>query len=173
MLPSAADSAPIRTETVELTPREPDSRSGAADSESDQAESAPAQVAVVVSGAPEAGREQGVADDAPSAASAATASPRTAERASGSPTAANADATTQLANGWWVQLGAFGEAANAAQLVSRVATYGYTARVFELTSGGRVMHRVRVGAFASENEAEAAASALSAHNFTVDVIRPE
>jgi cell division septation protein DedD len=75
--------------------------------------------------------------------------------------------------GWSVQLGSFGDVANANQLVSRVSTFGYTASVTEFRSGNRTLHRVRVGGFATENEAQAAASSLSAHNIAVQVIPPE
>jgi DedD protein len=74
--------------------------------------------------------------------------------------------------GWSVQLGSFSEPANARQLASRVSEYGYAARVSDFRSDGRNMHRVRVSGFASRDEAEAAASSLSAHGFVPRVFSP-
>lgn len=75
--------------------------------------------------------------------------------------------------GWSVQLGAFGEKANADQLARRVSTYGYDAFVSEFRSNGAAMYRVRVGGFASENQADAAAGSISAHSIPARVIPPE
>jgi DedD protein len=76
-------------------------------------------------------------------------------------------------SGWSVQLGAFGERANADQLARRVSTYGFDAYVAEFRSNGATMYRVRVGGFATENQADAAASSISAHSIPARVISPE
>ena len=144
-LPSANDSAPIRTETVELEPSD-SPRTPAADSSSTSAE--PAAVAVVM----------------PQSVAVATAEETT-------PTALPAPPPD--VDGWTVQLGAFGEIANANQLATRASAYGFSAVVSEFRAGGDAMHRVRVGGFDSEDEAQAAASSLSANGFPVRVIPPE
>jgi DedD protein len=74
---------------------------------------------------------------------------------------------------WLVQLGSFGEEANARRLADRVRTFGYKPDVSSVRSGGRSMFRVRVGPAASHNEADATASALGAHGFTARVVAAE
>jgi cell division protein FtsN len=64
---------------------------------------------------------------------------------------------------WSVQLGAFGERANAVQLEGRVADLGFEAQVSEFRSSGRTMYRVRIEGFATRERAEAARSSLAAH----------
>ncbi len=71
---------------------------------------------------------------------------------------------------WTVQLGSFGEEANARRLVERVATYGYKAEISSVRSGGRTLYRVRVGPHATRAQAQAAASALAAHGVTAQVL---
>jgi DedD protein len=88
------------------------------------------------------------------------------------PVASSAEPTPDR-GGWSVQLGAFGEKANADQLASRVSTYGYDTFVSEFRSNGGTMYRVRVDGFASENQADAAASSISAHSIPARVIPPE
>jgi cell division septation protein DedD len=104
-----------------------------------------------------------------------TAPPVTAASTSPAPpaTAAASSARPQDPGGWSVQLGAFGEKANADQLASRVATYGYDAFVADFRSNGATMYRVRVGGFASEAQADAAAGSISAHSIPARVISPE
>jgi DedD protein len=84
-----------------------------------------------------------------------------------------ADTETIADGAWVVQLGSFGDAANAQRLASRVDAYGYDARVSDIRAGGRVMHRVRVGPYATRSEAEAATSSLSAHGFVAQVVPAE
>jgi DedD protein len=86
---------------------------------------------------------------------------------------ASAAETPPDRGGWSVQLGAFGERANADQLARRVSTFGYDAYVSEFRSNGATMYRVRVGGFASENQADAAAGSISAHSIPARVISPE
>ena len=67
---------------------------------------------------------------------------------------------------WSVQVGSFGDRANAVQLARRVADYGFDAKVSEFRS----MHRVRVEGYATRAAAEADASALSAHGIPAQVM---
>src|SRR5690606_9965529 len=71
---------------------------------------------------------------------------------------------------WVVQLGSFGEEANARRLAQRVGTFGHKADVSTVKSNGRTMYRVRVGAFDARSKAEATASALSAHGLVAQVV---
>lgn len=93
------------------------------------------------------------------------------EPVAASPAAADA-APAAPAEGtrWYVQLGAFGDRANAERLAARVGTYGYQAHVSDFASSGRTVHRVRVGPEPSRARAEAIASALSAHSFVAQVV---
>jgi DedD protein len=72
---------------------------------------------------------------------------------------------------WSVQLGSFGDAANAKRLASRVGAYGYEAAVSDVKASGKVMHRVRIGPYATRGEAEAVTSSLSVHGFVAQVVQ--
>jgi DedD protein len=91
----------------------------------------------------------------PKPASAGTATVRAAPAASGD---------------WVVQLGSFGEEANARRLAERVGTFGHKATVASLRSGGRTLYRVRVGPMATRAQADATASALTAHGVVAQVV---
>ena len=67
------------------------------------------------------------------------------------------------AGDWIVQLGSFGEQANARRVADKASTYGYTADVSSVRSDGRTLYRVRVGPATSRARADATASALRAH----------
>jgi DedD protein len=71
---------------------------------------------------------------------------------------------------WAVQLGSFGEEANARRLAERVTTLGYKPDVAQHRASGRTMYRVRVGPHETRGQAEAAASALTAHGFVAQVV---
>jgi DedD protein len=74
------------------------------------------------------------------------------------------------AGDWTVQLGSFGEEANARRLAERAGTFGYKAEVSSYRSGGRTLYRVRVGPQPTRAAAEAAASALRAHGVEASVV---
>jgi DedD protein len=83
-----------------------------------------------------------------------------------------ADSAEQgLSGEWVVQLGSFGDAANAERLASRVDTYGYDTAVSDVRASGKVMHRVRLGPYATRGEAEAVTSSLLAHGFVAQVVQ--
>lgn len=89
-----------------------------------------------------------------------TPPPRTAPSA---PKTSAAAATTAAGGDWAVQLGSFGDEANARRMAQRAGTYGYKAEVSSYKSGARTLYRVRVGPQATRGAADAAASALRAH----------
>ncbi len=74
------------------------------------------------------------------------------------------------AGDWAVQLGVFGEQANARRLAERAGTFGYKAEVSSYRSDGKTMYRVRVGPQATRAAADAAASALRAHGIEARVV---
>ena len=74
---------------------------------------------------------------------------------------------------WVVQLGSFGEAENAERLASRVDAYGYEAAVSDVKASGKVMHRVRLGPYATRGQAEAVTSSLSVHGFVAQVVQDQ
>lgn len=178
-LPADQVRAPVRTETVELDAPAPSAAvaasdvapSGATDATSATDASPDAAGAKAGSETTRTARSDasasGTRGAAGAAAPTATATPAAQEQASQSASSADAPA------GWSVQVGSFGELANARQLASRVADYGYQAQVSEFRMGGRTMHRVRVGGFDSRDEAEDAASSLSANGFRPRVFPPE
>ena len=69
-----------------------------------------------------------------------------------------------------MQLGSFGDEGNARRLADRASTFGYKANVASYKTNGKTMYRVRVGAYGSKGQAEATASALSAHGVTAKVV---
>jgi len=182
-LPATGDTGPVRTETVELDPAPPaaSSRAARAPDAASAAELARDEefvAAAEVAGEDGSGTGDSAApagartDDGVAVVSAADGDARAQpDPAAAAPARSTGSATPR--DGWAVQLGAFGDVANANQLASRVSTYGYSAYVSEFRSGGETMHRVRVGGFDSENEAEAAAGSLSAHGFPGHVTSPE
>lgn len=166
-LPSPDERAPLKSATLDL-----DAERGGG--------SAPASNASVPgAGASSAHKEAErrpepevrVASAEPQPAAAAPA------KAASEPAAKSATATKSEASApgvgneqWMVQLGSFGEEENAKRLADRVAGIGFDAQISTHRSGGRVLHRVRVGPEATRNEAEATASALSAHGFVARVV---
>jgi DedD protein len=97
------------------------------------------------------------------------AAPAPAPRAAPQPPAPAAAA----AGDWVVQLGSFSEEENARRLAQRVSTFGYKPQIASYRASGRTMYRVRVGPHATRGEAQAAASALSAHGFVAQVVTVE
>ena len=80
-------------------------------------------------------------------------------------------ATSQAARGdWAVQLGSFGTEDNAKKLAEKAKVYGYKPEVAGFRASGRAMYRVRLGPYKSRAEADATASALSAHGFAPQVV---
>jgi len=143
-LPSLEESAPIRSQTIDL-----DGRISAA------------------SRTPVGGDSR----VAPPKAAASSAAARVADQGS-IPLDVRASANERGAETgeWVVQLGSFGESENAERLAARVASYGYDADVSTVRAGGRVMYRVRIGPHDSMDRAEATASSLSAHGFIAQVV---
>jgi DedD protein len=80
-------------------------------------------------------------------------------------------AESHAAGVWSVQLGSFGDAANAERLASRVDAFGHEAAVSDVKASGKVMHRVRLGPYATRGEAEAVKSSLSVHGFVAQVVQ--
>ena len=58
-------------------------------------------------------------------------------------------------SGWFVQLGSFGSEANAKRLAAQVSALGWDAQLSRLTTGGKTMHRVRVGPVPTRSKADA------------------
>ena len=86
------------------------------------------------------------------------------------PSRAPAASAARQAGGWLVQLGSFGDEENARRLAQRVGTYGYKPEISNHRAGGRVMYRVRLGAYASRAQADATASSLAVHGFVAQVV---
>jgi DedD protein len=107
---------------------------------------------------PQLARADGVAANARPPAAAPSAKP------------ASAPAARPAQGDWVVQLGSFGEEANAKRLAQRVNTYGFKPEVSSVRSSGRAMYRVRMGPYGSRAQAEAAASSLSAHGFVAQIV---
>jgi DedD protein len=76
--------------------------------------------------------------------------------------------STAAADGWSLQLGAFGSRANAEKMVAAAALQGVQSRVVE--SGALL--KVRTTGFPSRSEAEAAAAKLRANGLTPVLLKP-
>jgi DedD protein len=153
-LPAAEEPMPMRTQTLRLgdSPEpsveaavRPPATAAAEPARTAAEDRAPDEKSTVVAAA--GGAERGAPAVAPPTP-APTTQPKPAAAATGD---------------WMVQLGSFGEEANARRIAQQAGTYGYKAEVSSSKSGGRTLYRVRVGPQATRGAADAAASALRAH----------
>jgi cell division septation protein DedD len=64
------------------------------------------------------------------------------------------------AGGWTVQIGSYAHGSNASNLVKKLRDKGYQAYAVEAVAGGRTVHRVHVGRFATKQEALALAKTV-------------
>jgi DedD protein len=163
-LPAAEEPMPMRTQTLRLGDPEP-----SAESEPATAAAAPPSAGVAASETEPAPNSEPPAAETATAAAAdapvvARAEPQREPAVATAPPPKPAPAAPAAAAGdWIVQLGSFGEEANARRLAERSGTFGYKAEVSSYRSGGRTLYRVRVGPARSRAEADATASALKAH----------
>jgi len=68
-------------------------------------------------------------------------------------------------SGWFVQLGSFGSEANAKRLSAQVSALGWDAQLSRLTTGGKTMHRVRVGPVPTRSKADVLRGELAQRGF--------
>jgi len=71
---------------------------------------------------------------------------------------------------YFVQIGSFGNPANAQRVLERVTIYYPDARIIEAESGDAHYYRVRMGAFMDHSQATARASRLSSLGYPAEVI---
>jgi DedD protein len=168
-LPAAEEPMPMRTQTLRLGNQAEELEPPASDPQSVPAEPPPVagaerseRPAAVTAREPAAETETLVPADPP--VRVATAPPPTPP-----PAARTAPAAAQTGD-WVVQLGSFGEEANARRLAQRVGTFGYKGEVSSLRSSGRTLYRVRVGPTSTRAQADATASALRAHGVEARVV---
>ena len=90
-----------------------------------------------------------------------TVSSPLAEPPRAQPTQVAAAEPSRGTGGWVLQLGSFGNAANASKLVQRVSAAGYNAYQESVQVGGRTLHRVRVGHWREKDEAASAGNRLT------------
>ena len=181
-LPAAQEPVPMRTQTLTLGEPPAAAQPAATATESTDA---PAET-VVAAQPPEPAKPTPPppepAKPTPTAAPASVATPPTTVAATPKPAAAEtprkpvtasptaAGATSTAKGDWTVQLGSFGDENNARRLAERASTFGYKANVASYKASGKAMYRVRVSASGSRAQAEATASALSAHGLTARVV---
>lgn len=82
-----------------------------------------------------------------------------------------AAAATVATGGWYVQLGAFSERANADKLAGEVRRGGFAVVVTPLTGTGATRYRVRVGPVASREEAVALSDRLAEAGYRGQLVR--
>lgn len=150
-LPAAEEPMPMRTQTLRVG----DASEVVADTSPARVVTAPAAPLVVATDPP----PNNIAEsrETPPAAGPAAKPP--------APVAAVA-----AAGDWIVQLGVFGEEANALRLAQRSGTFGHKAEVSSYRSNGKTLYRVRVGPAATRAQADAKASALRAHGIDARVV---
>ena len=100
---------------------------------------------------------------APQPARAFSAPPETGEGGTPSPSSSEAAETPAAAAGpqWAVQVGSFSARANANALSDWCREQGYGVKVVTGQDGGRTLHRVRVGPYASRDAADSAVAELA------------
>lgn len=86
------------------------------------------------------------------------------------PSTPSVAATSAVRGGYVVQLGSFSSRAGAERLAGEVRRRGFDVRVTEVRVGSRELHRVRVGATAPKDAADALASRLRALGHTGRVV---
>ena len=183
-LPSPDGPLPVRSQTLTLEPAKSDrfaadvahadtraERTTLAAAESATTAPNPAPTSAAPVAAPQ--RSPGAAPAKPNAepSAAQRATPAPASKPAEQPAVAHTpSARTDARGDWAVQLGVFSAEDNARRLAQKVNVYGYTPEVASYKSNGRAMYRVRLGPYASRGEADATASALSAHSFATQVV---
>jgi DedD protein len=75
-------------------------------------------------------------------------------------------------SGWFVQIGTFGQRANADRLVDNLSALGFTAVVSTTERSGKPMHRVRVGPAADRAEVDTLAAQLAAAGHRGQIVPP-
>ena len=130
--------------------------SPAPDSETESAASAPQPAYAGVPAQDSAGGPDGSSPPSAGSPQASAASPPPSTR---SPQASAASPAPT--GGWAVQLGSFSSRANADQLAEWCREQGYGVRVLPGQDSGRTLYRVRVGPYASRDEARAAVAELA------------
>jgi DedD protein len=167
-LPAPSDIAPIRTETLRLDGVPEEAVVPTRIAPEPVLEDAAPEPVLDAAAAPETAGPRPESPEAEDESAPVVAVP--AAPAESAEPARSAPAPVTAVGAWLVQLGAFGDAENAQRLADRVNEVGFDAEVSAFRSGGRTMHRVRVGPPAARARAEAAASALSAHGFVAQVV---
>ena len=179
-LPAAEEPMPMRTQTLRLgDAAEPSTEPAIVAAPPPAAEPLPPSAApadAAAQTAVEPAVQAAPPSDAPVIAATRPEPERTAAAPSAPPATAPkpppkpAPAPVRATGDWTVQLGSFGEEANARRLAQRVDTFGYKAEVSSTKSGGRSLWRVRVGPARTRAEADATASALKAHGVDARVV---
>ena len=175
-LPSAEQPMPMRTQTLKLGDAAEQSAQSAPSAQPAPATTPPPQPAVAAAEpakdsttAPrEPAREKQGAAEPPAettVAAATTPAPRPAAS-----TSSPKPEQLKAEGDWTVQLGSFGDEANAKRLAQRAGTFGYKAEVSSVRNSGKTLYRVRVGPQATRAAADAAASALRAHGVDARVV---
>jgi DedD protein len=178
-LPAAEEPVPMRTQTLRIgSPAEQQAAAPAAPQPEPSAAAPAAPESPAAAPEPAANSETEVAvatatpepaTVAPAPATPATPAPRPAATPAPAPRPPAAPATAAKGD-WVVQLGSFGAEDNARKLAQRADQFGYKASVSSTRANGRTLYRVRVGPYETRRSADAAASALAAHDLKGQVV---
>lgn len=175
-LPAAEEPVPMRTQTLRIgSPAEQQAAAPAAPQPEPSAATpaAPEPPAAAPEPAADSEAEVAVATAAPEPATVAPAPATPAPKPAATPAPAPRPAAppaTAAKGDWVVQLGSFGAEDNARKLAQRADQFGYKASVSSTRANGRTLYRVRVGPYETRRSADAAASALAAHDLKGQVV---
>ena len=168
-LPSAEEPMPMRTQTLKLGDASEQSAQPGPSAQPAVAAAEPAKDASAAPREPVGPTQRAAEPQAETTLAAATVPaerppPAAAAKSPPKPEQAKAEGD------WTVQLGSFGDEANAKRLAQRAGTFGYKAEVSSVRNSGKTLYRVRVGPQATRAAADAAASALRAHGVEARVV---
>jgi DedD protein len=176
----ASEDGRMRSYTIDLTESAPRTQATARNIDTLEMPREPARPPVE-STADEAGERaalQSASDEAIAPASAAEAPPRVVapEPAAKAPVAtAPAPAppvrkATSASGNWAVQVGSFANRTSAGRLADDLSRRGYRSFITEFRSGGKTLHRVRIGPMATRAQADAAMRKLKSEGTTATVV---
>jgi len=165
------DTASVSSESAaQVSPVVADTRADAAAANTPPAP-APSAEAASSSSIPQASSSSSAARAARSASSVVPAI-RESTASSASSHAQATPVASATPGGWSIQIGSFATESAAKQVQANVRSEGFSAYLSSVTVGGKVWHRVRVGAYTDKDAAQTALSKLKRNYSQATVVSP-
>jgi len=167
------DTASVSSESAaQVSPVVADTRADAAAANTPPAP-APSAEAASSSSIPQASSSSSAARAVRSASSAVPAIRESAaSSASSHAQATPTPVASATPGGWSIQIGSFATESAAKQVQANVRSEGFSAYLSSVTVGGKVWHRVRVGAYTDKDAAQTALSKLKRNYSQATVVSP-